>query len=375
MWNKVWGVIKRFFSGLDKFLAFVAICCSTIGVTCIYSMFATGLIYSFRAVIIQAGASILGIVAASVISEIDYKLIAKLWRFYTPICVLLVVLTYFVGDSGLEGSDDKAWLNLGITTVQPAEFLKLAFVFTFSIHLIKTGSHINELKHFLLLCAHGGVATLLVMLQGDFGTALVFFGVFIFMIIAAGLSLRLIAVGIVAALAAVPLIWQFVIPDYLKLRFEVAWHPELYLDTIGVQQYRGRIAMGSGGLFGRGLFSDDLYYVPIEESDFILSYVGQVFGFVGIVITLLLIVALCVKILINAKMSKDLLGNYVCVGIFAMFLIQTLINVGMVMCFLPVIGITLPLISSGGSSIVVMYAAIGIAMSVYRQNKKEMMFD
>ncbi len=375
--NKVFASIKEFIRSLDKTLLLICLSCSSISMVCLYSFYATGQ-KTFRVLLIQGIAIALGIVAALIISMINYETMAKLWKIHAPIAIGLVVLTYFIGVGGAGESalaDDKAWLDLGFITIQPAELLKLSFIFTFSLHLSKVKEQINQLRPFLLLCLHGAVPTVLVMLQGDFGTALVVFAIFVFMMFVAGLSIRLIAVSLVAAIAVAPLIWFFILPDYLQKRFLVAWHPEIDKLDKGMQQYTGRIAIGSGGLFGRGIASDNLFYVTESHNDFIFSYIGQVLGFVGTITTLLLITFLCVKILLNSKMSKDNLGTFICIGVFSMFLFQAVINIGMVLCVIPVIGITLPFFSAGGTSVTISYMAIGMVLSVYRHNKKDMMFD
>lgn len=375
--KRAWTAVKNFLKELDIFLLLICICCSAVSVICIYSLYNAGQIHSSRAVLIQGGCAVAGVIIAIIISVFDYELLAKLWRVHLPVGILLVVLTYFIGTGGLEGSDDKAWLDLGFTTFQPSELLKLSFILTFALHLSKVKDDINKLKPFLLLCLHGAIPTLLIVLQGDFGSALVFFAIFVFMMFVAGLSMKWIIVSFFSALAAAPFIWAFLLPDYLQERFLIAWHPENYLTGFqrGLQQYQGRIALGSGQLTGRGLFNDNLYKVIVQESDFIFSYIGQVFGFAGTISVLLLITVLCVKILITSKLSKDTLGCFICIGVFAMFLFQSIINIGMVLCVVPVIGITLPFFSSGGTSLVVCYMAIGLVCSVYRHNRRDTMFD
>lgn len=375
--KKVLTNLKVFFKGFDKILLLICLAATLISLLCLYSLYSNGLIAGTRPIFIQSLSALLGIAAAMIISLFDYKTLAKLWKIHMPIAVLLVVLTYFIGKGGLEGSDDKAWLDLGITMFQPSELLKLSFILTFSLHLSYIKSDINRLKPFLLLCLHGAIPTVMIVLQGDLGTSLVFLAIFIVMMFTAGLSLRWMVVGILAAVAAAPFIWNFMLPSYLQERFFAAWSPENHLTGMqrGLQQYMGRISLGSGGLMGRGMFSDNIYSVPAIESDFILSYIGQIFGFLGTVVTLLLITFLCVKILLTSKGAKDSLGCYICMGVFAMFLTQSIINIGMVLCVLPVIGITLPFFSAGGTSIAVSYLAIGLVCSVYRSNKRELMFD
>ncbi len=370
----IFTIIGKFLKRLDKVLLLVCLCASTISCVCLYSFYKTGIIPSKKMLFIQIVAIIIGLVAACVISQIDYETMAKLWKVHAPIAIGLVLLTFVIGITP-EGTDDKAWLNLGITTFQPSELLKLSFIFTFALHLSKVGENINTPKDFLLLCLHGAIPTGLIMLQGDFGSALVFLAIFVVMMFTGGLSAKLIGVGLVGCVISVPIIWNYVLPDYLQNRFLVALNPALESKGIGHQQYAGQVALGSGQLYGRGLFYDNLHKVPEAYNDFIFSYIGQTMGFVGAVITLLIIAFLCVKILLTAKMSKDKLGVYICVGVFAIFLFQSIVNIGMVLCVLPVIGITLPFFSSGGTSVVVSYMAIGMVMSVYRVNKKELLFD
>lgn len=369
-----WRITKQFFKELDKLLLLLCLCASTVSCVSLFSLYENGNL-TLKTVAIQLFAVGLGIIAACVISRFDYVIMAKLWKIHMPIAVFLVVLTYFIGIAPTELADDRAWLDLGITTFQPSELLKLSFIFTFALHLSKVGEDINHLKPFLLLCLHGAVPVGLIMLQGDFGTALVFFFIFALMMFVAGLSARLIMVGIIGGVIAIPIVWKFILPEYLQKRFLVAWHPELDAAGAGLQQFKGRMALGSGQLYGRGLLNDNLYFVPEAQNDFIFSYIGQTLGFVGTIITLLIIVFICVKILLTARASKDKLGVYICIGAFAVFLFQSVINIGMVLCIVPVIGITLPLFSQGGTSILISYMLIGMVMSVYRANKKEMMFD
>lgn len=368
--------IKGFFLSLDIVLLFLCLSCSTISMACMYSFYETGEIKLSR-VLIQLAAVLLGILAALVLSMLDYEFMAKLWKFHAPAALLLVMATFVFGIApNPNAPDDRAWLDLGITTFQPSELLKISFILTFAYHLSKVSDNINHLKPFLLLCLHGAVPVVLVGIQGDLGTASVFLTMFIVMMFVAGLSVRWIVVGVAAAAAAAPFIWFFVLSDTLRNRFLVALHPETDPLDKGMQQYLGRITFGSGSLFGRGLASPDIYNpVPEAYNDFIFSYIGQTLGFVGVVITLLLILLLCVKILMTSKMAKDRLGMFICIGVFTMLLFQSAINIGMVLCVVPVIGITLPLFSLGGTSSLITYMAIGLVLSVYRQNKKDLMFD
>ncbi|MEG0692841.1 MAG: FtsW/RodA/SpoVE family cell cycle protein, partial [Oscillospiraceae bacterium] len=185
--KNIFASMKEFLRSLDKILLLICLACSSISMICLYSFYTTGQ-KTFRTLLVQGVAIALGIIGALIISMIDYRILANLWKMHAPIAIGLVVLTYFIGVGGAGASaaaDDKAWLDLGFTTFQPAELLKLSFIFTFSLHLSKVKEQINQLRPFLLLCLHGAVPTVLVMLQGDFGTALVFLIMFILMMFVA----------------------------------------------------------------------------------------------------------------------------------------------------------------------------------------------
>lgn len=370
------GILRHvgsFLKTLDVITVLICLACSGISMACLLSFYYYGQ-RTAKVVIVQAVAIVLGLIVALFLSNIDYNVMTRLWKLHAPLAVGLVLLTFVIGVApNPSAPTDKAWLDLGVTTFQPSELLKLSFILTFSLHLSHVGSEINRLKNFLLLCLHALAPFALIVIQSDFGTAMVFLMIFVVMMFTAGLSWRLIAVGIVAAAAVAPIAWMYLLPDFLKSRFLAAQNPELYLtgDGKGWQQYLGRIALGSGQLSGRGLFKQDsLYYVPEAHNDFIFSYIGQTMGFIGCLAALLLLTALCVKILLTARAAKDAEGTLICCGVFAMLFFQIVVNIGMVLCIFPVVGVTLPFLSAGGTSAVVNYMAIGLVLSVYRKNKK-----
>ncbi len=365
--------VKEGFLGTDKLLLLLCIGLSTLSCVIMYSICYQGFVSSWSIFYIQVFASVLGIVVAVVISFIDYQTIARFWPLYTAVAIILVLLTFVIGETP-DGSDDQAWLNLGIIWFQPSEALKLAFIFSFGFHLTMVKNRVNFLSTFLGLLAHALVPIGLIALQGDLGSMLVFVFIYAVMLVVAGLSWKLLAIagGIVVLLA--PAIW-FLLPDYLQERFLVAWNPETDPLGTGMQQYRGQIALGSGQLFGRGLFADGLYNFPARHNDMVFAYIGQTLGFVGCIAVALAITIICVKMLFVAKKSNDDMGFYICCGVFAIWLFQTILNIGMVICVLPVIGVTLPLVSYGGTSVIISYLSIGLVMSVHRQAQRESMFE
>ncbi len=373
--KRVLHAVVNYIKDTDKFMWLYCLGLSGLSVLLLYSVYVNGFVNSPRIVIIQAAAIGIGVVAAIILSKIDYRLMASLWKIYVPVTVGLVLLTFTPLGISRDGADDKAWISLGIVDLQPSELLKLAFVFTFAMHLAKVKEDINRLKNFLLLCVHGMIPTLLIVAQGDFGSALVFVCIMVFMLFAAGLSWKYVAAGIGAALVAAPLVYFFVFQEVHRQRLRILFNPELDPMGIGFQQLQGRNALGAGMLFGRGLFSNNLINIPELYNDFIFAYIGQTLGFVGCVAVTLVLALLCVKILMTGRMSKEPMGCYICVGIFAILIFQAVINIGMVLSVLPVIGVTLPFLSYGGTSVVTMYVSMGIVLSVYMHNKRKGMFD
>lgn len=364
--KKVWQYIVS----MDKLIVLLCIACSALSCILLYSMVENKIYYYTDGLYkTQAFASLLGIAAALVVAAFDYKTIARLWFLYVPLSLFFVLLTFT--SLGISRADDRAWLNLfGVISFQPAEILKIAFILSFAFHLSKVSENMNKLRHMALLLAHGGIIIAITALQGDFGTSLVFVFIFLVMLFAAGLSWVYVLASVIAAPIMGALVWFFALQPHHRDRIMVIFKPDDVAVGIADQQDRGLIALGSGQLTGKGLFGGKYVYVYEMQNDFIFSYVGQVFGFIGCIIVVGLLALICIKLLTSARLAKDILGKNICVGVFAMISFHTIINIGMVLGVLPVIGIPLPFISAGGTSVVTLYVAIGLAMSVYSHRVK-----
>ena len=366
-----WQAVKNYFHRLDKALLILCAGAVLFSLTILYSELRAGFITT-RQLKMQMLAGTLGIIAMVVMTLISYRFLAKLWFVHLPVTLGLVLATFvlpepFVFKPG--GSDDVAWLKFGSLSLQPSELFKISFILTFALHLSKVRDQMHKPLQVLLLCIHGAVPCLLIFKQGDMGSALVFFFIFLCMIFTAGLQWRYIIGGIGVLAVAAPIVW-FRIPPYLKQRIYALMDIENSTLAEAYQQQVGQKILGSGQIFGKGLFSDDLNHVYAIHNDFILAHIGQTLGFAGCVFVILLLVAICVKVLLVARGSADPLGCYICVGVFAMFFFQFAINVGMVLCLVPVIGITMPFISYGGTSLLASFCAMGLVMSVYSFNLK-----
>ena len=333
-------------------------------------------------IVIPLGAGILaliaGIVIAMALAAINYKYLAKLWFIYVPLAMGLTLLLFTPLGIQREGADDIGWLDLGIMTIQPSEILKLAFILSLAVHLSKVEDRMNEPIHFILLCIHGAIPTLLIRQTGDDGSALVFLFIFICMMFAAGLSWKYLVMIAVAIPPAVYVLWNYLMQPHQQKRFQVLWDAQMQEDEalgIYMQQRVGKIALGSGGLTGLGLSGGDYTYVPEIHNDFIFSYIGMTMGLLGCLLVVGLIAALSLKILSNASGAKDTLGRLICIGVFALIVFHTTVNIGMVLGIAPVIGIPLPFFSAGGTSGMCLFAAIGLVLSVsYHNSTKYRMF-
>ncbi|HOV41021.1 MAG TPA: FtsW/RodA/SpoVE family cell cycle protein [Oscillospiraceae bacterium] len=367
----VFNIIRQYFKRLDKPLFLVVFACSCLSVVLLYSIVYNKVISNIGTPYkMQAVSMVIGAFCALFLSAIDYQKLAKLWFLYVPASLLLVLLTFTGLGYQRAGADDKAWLNLGFMTLQPSEFLKLAFILSFSYHLSKVSGEINSLKNLALLCLHGAVPVGIIALQGDFGTAMVFLAVFVFMIFSAGLSFKYIIAALIAAPIMAVTAWFVILQPVHRKRVMVLFNPDLDPLGVGNQQRQGKIALGSGRMLGKGLFGGDYSYVPEVQNDFIFSYVGQTLGFVGCIILVGALGFICIKIIINARMAKDDLGKNICIGVFGLIFTHSFINIGMVLGIMPVIGVPLPFISAGGTAMLSMYIAIGLVMSVHAHSDK-----
>lgn len=350
----------------DKLLIILCLALSSFGVAVIYS--ATRGVSS-RSAAVQALGIGIGLVLMTAVSAFDPEVLFKLWKIYVPVCLLLMVLTYFFGYTP-PGTDNKAWLRLpGGLLLQPSELLKLAFILTLSLHIQKLGEQVRTFKGVLGLIAHGAVPIVLVLLQRDWGNMLVFVFIFLFVCFAGGVQLRYFAAAFGAAAVAVPLLFFFVLKDYQKRRILAVYFPEIGRDFDFIyQQLMGKLSIGSGGFFGKGWLRGPrtgAAVVPEQRNDFILAALGEEFGFLGCFLVMLALLAILLRILYCSCRARDTAGKCVCVGVFAIILTQTLMNAGMALSLLPVIGVTLPFFSSGGTSVMVSFISIGIVLSAY----------
>lgn len=362
------GFVKSFFKETDIFLAAICIALSLIGTLMVSSATFDGESYFSRDTVVMILAFLLGLAAAFVISLFDYDIIFKLWFVVGGGCLFLMLLLIPFGVAPEGRTDATSWLKIGPLFFQPSEIVKIGFIVTFSYHLSKIKNDLVSLKNIFFLCIHAAIPILLVVLTGDMGSALIFMIMFVGMMFIAGVHWLYFPAGILIVLAAMPFIWLKVFDDIQRDRILALFNPDAYPAEIW-QQSQAANAIKAGGFTGAGLFKGEYTHsgmVPECENDMIFSVVCEELGFIGAVILIALFVILTVRIIKIGKRSKNFAAELMCYGIAFMIIAQVVINVGMCLMLLPVIGITLPFISAGGSSTICLYLAIGLALSVYR---------
>lgn len=359
----------------DGGLMLAVIVCSAISVLMIYSISYNKVIdgVSMDDYRTQLVSAIIGVCISIVLSFIDYRKLAKLWYIYVPVAMGLVLLTFTSLGYRRAGADDQAWLQLGFINLQPSEILKLSFILSFSYHLSRDEENMNELPHMLLLCLHALVPIGIIGIQGDYGTAIIFGCIFASIMISAGISWKYLVTAPILLALAIVFLWNFVLGTVHKKRILILFHPGTDPENLEYQQDLGISALRSGGIFGKGLFNKTEPYISVPEmhNDFMFSYIGQVFGFVGTLGVIILLIYICLKILADSTVTKDSMGKFICMGVFGMILSHCIMNIGMVLKVMPVIGVPLPFLSAGGTAMVSMYTAIGLVLSTYRHNQKK----
>jgi len=354
---------KNIRNRFDKLLFTLTLLTAIIGIIAIFS--ATRSLNSNSQVIVQGASFLIGIVMILLLSNINYNTFGYLSVPIYIVCVLLLISVLFLGSTGNWGA--RSWIRIGPIGIQPSEICKIGFAITFAKHLSKVKNAINKPLTIITLIAHLLVFLVLIMMQPDAGSAMVFCFMFIVMIFTAGISYKYIIPSTLAFIAASPILYFFVLSDYQKHRIQVFFNPELDKLGSGYNVIQSKIAVGSGRLFGKGFLrgtQNQMGFLPTKHTDFIFSVISEEFGFLGsvlVVLLLFLIISRCIKI---AQESSDSFGKYLCIGIASMLIFHTFENIGMCIGLMPVTGIPLPFISYGGTSLLTNMIAIGLVLSV-----------
>lgn len=313
------------------------------------------------------------VIFAIIFMNFDYRGLQQHGKKLYIFNIIMLLAVMFFGHAALGA---QRWIQIGPISLQPSEFSKLIMIICMAAILEERMGSLNSLRDLLPVAVYVGIPFLLVLKQPDLGTSLVFMAIFFGMIITCGIPWRILFGLMIAGIASFPLIWQF-LKDYQKMRIMVFLDPNVDPLGSGYHIIQSKIAIGSGGLFGKGLFEgtqSQLNFLPENHTDFIFAVVGEEFGFVGAVILLLLYLILLIRGIQIAKESYDVFGRLLAVGITSMLAFHVLVNVGMTTGIMPVTGIPLPLMSYGISALTTDILAIAILMNIHMRKQKLSLF-
>ncbi len=368
--------MRRFFAELkDLFrrgdMVLLILCVLTSSLGCLVVASTTNHTGSPRAVIVQAAAIVLGIILYMLTSCIDADFIAE-HRLALVLfnCTILLLLIPFGEDNG---TSNRSWLAFPFLPVdiQPAEFCKITFVLIMASTMAAHQNRISSIPSVIHMAFH------LILLVGlnlaiskDMGVSLIFVMIFLGMAFAGGVKLFWFLGGAACVAAAAPFFWNNVLAEYQRRRILVLFDPTI--DPEGLDErwhiVRSLLSLNGGGLTGQGLFNGNRTQAGLlnaQHTDFIFSSIGEEMGYLGCILVLVLLFSIIARIIYVGTRSQDYLRRMICFGTAATLVFQVISNVGMCMGVMPVIGLTLPFISYGGSSILSLFAMMGLVSGVH----------
>ena len=312
----------------------------------------------------QAAATILGFVGLIILTLIEYRF----WKhFYIPIyiaCIVLLGATLVLGAGADIGS--KSWLSIGPITFQPAEFVKVGLIISLAAYIEIHHENINQPLVLLKVLVFAFLPVVLILLQPDAGTAMVYIFFILFMLFASGISWKYIISAVVAGLASLPVLWVFLSP-YQKNRILDFINPAENVTGSSYQFNEGRIAIGSGKFSGKGLFQGtqtQYNFIPAKQTDFIFPVLVEELGFLGGMALIGLYGLILFRMYKVSTESADVFGSLMVIGFAAMFLFHIWENIGMTLGLMPITGIPLPFFSAGGTFQLINLAILGLVLSV-----------
>ncbi len=306
---------------------------------------------------------LLGFLLLTIIIFIDYH---NLERYSKVIYFGTIVLLIMVIISGRSTYGARRWLAIGPFDFQPSEFAKIALIAFLMDFLAKNKPKLDNFFYYLLPFAYTGLLILLVFMQPDLGTSLVYLAILIIMLFVVGVKIKYLVFTFLAALSSIPVLWIF-LKEYQKNRLILFLNPNLDPLGGGYNVIQSRIAIGSGGFLGNGIFNglqSQLNFLPAQHTDFIFSVIGEELGFVGTILLLGLYAIILWRGIKIALEARDLLGTLLATGAVSLLFFHIVVNIGMAMGMLPATGLPLPFLIYGGSFMISNLMVIGILLNV-----------
>ncbi|MBG6247533.1 MULTISPECIES: peptidoglycan glycosyltransferase MrdB [Enterobacterales] len=311
---------------------------------------------------------VMGLLVMLVMAQVPPR-VYEAWAPYLYIfCVFLLVL---VDAFGQISKGAQRWLDLGIIRFQPSEIAKIAVPLMVA-RFINRDSCPPSLKNTAIALVLIFVPTLLVSAQPDLGTAILIAASGLFVLLLSGMSWKLIAVAALLVAAFIPVLWFFLMHDYQRDRVMMLLDPETDPLGAGYHIIQSKIAIGSGGLSGKGWLhgtQSQLEFLPERHTDFIFAVLGEELGLIGAAVLLALYLGVIIRGLVIATRAQNTFGRVMAGGLMLILFVYVFVNIGMVSGILPVVGVPLPLVSYGGSALIVLMAGFGIVMSIHTHRK------
>ena len=350
---------RRLYLHLDWVLFGAIACLAVIGIAMIYST--TG---NWRLPTTQMYAVIVGAFAFVVCLTVDYRALTDKSHFiYLALLGLLVYVLFF----GTSAGGARRWISLGAFNLQPSEFAKVGVALVLAKFFGENRRGAPTTGDLLIAGALTSVPLILIAREPDLGTAVTLAPIFLGIAYVAGMRLRILGVLAVVAIVSAPIAWNFALKDYQKSRIETFLDPSQDARGAGYQQIQAQITVGSGGLWGKGYrkgTQGQLRFLPVAHNDFIFSALAEEKGFAGVLCVLGLYLLVIWRSLEAARLAKDRLGIYLVMGLLSSFTFQVIYNITMSAGLAPVKGLTLPLLSYGGSSMIATLASFGLILNV-----------
>ncbi|MBU3098433.1 MULTISPECIES: rod shape-determining protein RodA [Clostridium] len=358
---------KKLLRELDYVTIIITICIVIFGCVNIYS--ATVKNYETHIFKLQIMWFIVGLVVLCILLAFDYMLIEN----YAVIIYWASIILLIIGDVfGKVTNGANSWINIGPVNIQPSEFAKIGMTIMIAKKLDEMEGKINDPKNLLELIFYAAVPMLLIVIQPDMGMTMVSFFIVLGIFYCIGLNYKVIIGGITSILILVVGVWNSpLMQSYWKVRLLSVFTPGKNITGAGLQLDQSKLAIGSGGIFGRG-FGNGVQFnsIPEHHTDFIFAVLSEEWGLIGALMLLLLYGILIYRLIKIAKESKDIFGTVLCVGYISSLLFLIMENIGMTIGLMPITGITLPFVSYGGSSMLTCFISLGLVLNVgMRRNK------
>ena len=370
--------IKDFLKRADTTLLVLCLICAIFGLVVIASATATLKEGSARYLIVQLTSLLIGLGLFTLFTILDIDIIADKWAMlilFEVVLVLLLLTPLGAGDS----VGNRAWLRFGFVGVQPSEVIKIPFIIVLAkqityLRSYKSLNSVFSVGQLLVHCMF--IVGLIVAISKDMGSALVFLFIFISMLFVAGLRFYWFIAGLATAAAATPFFWTYVLNQRYRDRILAPY--DMSIDPTGHdirwQTNQSRIALASGQLRGTGLYNGRQTQsgaLPEKQTDFIFSVIGEELGMIACVVVIVLLLAIILRCVYIGAKSKNTMSMLICFGVAGWLTFQTFENIGMCIGIAPVIGITLPFFSYGGSSLFSLFAAMGVVSGIKYRPKPE----